>query len=427
MNSQTRRGGDLASLVRPEALQGKAYARLARPPLIANVPLGRPLAATFASGSAIVALLAVMPVSTSYRGHGIVSEAHATTVIRAPRPGQVMRILTQGSDMEAADAVVEIEQPLLGEGGRDPAALTRAHLSRVIDERDAELRLATERHDLALLQVTERERSLQRQLASRNEATRNIAALARQAQQLADRVAADAAGHVSRLDALAIGERTVAARNRHLELDAEANRLRSELAELARHRRIAQIDRLRELDEIKRRHAAQEAALLERSGAQAFSVPAQRRGTVLAVYRQRGDWVSAGDELVLMGPRGDRGAQLRLKVPVPPELANLVAAGQAARVWVNPKRRSEAPFSAKVLAVEQRAGTAATAPEHRRAFVVEVAVDDRGVLARSGLADMRPGSRVEVEIIFGAQPLYESLLPRRAVERIGSLHEVSPS
>lgn len=420
MSLPTSRHVDLTRLIRPEALQGKAYARLANPPLIANVALARPVAVALGCAGLLFLLLSLLPVKTSYRATGAVALASTTSPVRAPRAGQLMRIGMPGDRIARAESVAFLEQPIQSDDGRDPAAPTRKSLAQLANDQNQDLRLLSERFELAHQQLLERDRTLAMLRASNTDAIRHTQALAEQAQRLSDKLSSDAAGYVTRIDALALAERTVTAHNHLIDLQTEQVRLQAEQRDVARSRRILAIDRQRELDEVRRKYLTQEAALLDRSGNQRFSVPAPVDGQVLAVFRRLGDWVAAGDDLLLIGPGGSEPGPAHLTVPIPGDLANLLAVGQQAWVWANPKRPNEAPLPARVISVdplgadtETTSARQSAASPFARAYVARVALDRGESLLHSGLAEVRPGSKVDVEIIFGSQPLYEALLPKR--------------
>lgn len=412
-------------LIRPEALEGKAYARLAHPLLIANPSLVRPLLAALATCTLVVATLAFLPLTRSYRGYGVVSASVDATVVRATRPGQIVRVAGAGTHVAAADAVSLIEQPLRTEDGRSPAEAYSSQLGRLARERASDLRLLEERFALSRAARAQSERSLKERLGSLEASIRNQSALVAEAEALFERFSGFS-GYVTRLDMLALTERKVSAQNRLLDLQGESRRLQTELAESTRATRISEIDHVREQERLRHEYQVDETALLEKEASQAFTIPSPTGGQVLAVYKKRGDWVSAGDEIALVGERESGAHATALSIQVPGELANLLAVGQTVRVWPNVARRSDPPLAGSVSLVEQRT------PEGYRlsgrqpgsapgSFVAHVALE-AGSAPGNVPRHMRVGSEVEMEIVFGSRRLYEVLLPQRVARRVAGAH-----
>ena len=129
-----------AALIRPEALEGKAYARLAHPLIIANPSLKRPLLASLVAAVLVVVGLGVVPVSTSHRGLGVISAAASSTVVRADRQGQVRQIANQGARVSAGSAISVIDSELK-RLQTDLAEQTRARRVLEIDNAHAQKRL----------------------------------------------------------------------------------------------------------------------------------------------------------------------------------------------------------------------------------------------------------------------------------------------
>jgi biotin carboxyl carrier protein len=406
-----------AGLIRPEAVEGKAYARLAHPLLIANPSLLRPLTITLFTATLLVAGLALLPLTNSHRGYGVVSAGISSTVVRSAKAGQIVRIVSQGERVTATGAISFIEQPLQTEGGRNPSDGYTARLRKLAGDRDADLKLLNERFALSMSLAAQVERSLIEQISSLEASVQNQSRLVKEAEALTARISGVAA-YVTRLDTLALAERTVGAQNRLLDLHSQVKKLKTDLIEKARSKRVLEIDQVREEDKIQRQFQFEEAALLEKAASQNFIIPSPIDGEVLTVYKKRGDWVTAGDEIALVGDRAVSKSKT-LSIQIPSELANLLLEKQLVRVWPNGTRRSDPPLVGTVHGIEQRT------PEGYRvsgqqpgsaagSFVAHVALDqvqqsDYG----DGIPELRAGSEVEMEIIFGTKRLYETLLPRR--------------
>ncbi len=404
-------------LIRPEALAGKEYSRLSHPHRLARVPFLAHGLITACAGVALVAAVAFLPVNNAYRTMGTILHASPSTIVRAPDAGQVTRIAAEGMHLQSGGLIASLAQVREGPGGRNPARMETEALARLAKERDVELRLVEERFALSVQSLRLTEQMERDRLASVKASEGNQALLAEQAQALVDRIAASGGGTVSRMDALAVTERSVAARNRRLELQAERVRIEATLQDLERRRRIQEIDRARELDRLERQFHAEEAASLERLAKQAFSVPAQQGGTVLAVYKQVGDWVAAGDELALLGEPAVAGDLGHVVLEVPAEIATSVRVGQQARIRARVNGASESPMSAHLVALEQRAGegsrlrgTPGAAPG---ASPARSPLDPGQQALGPRQADPRVGAKVEVELILDRQRLYETLLPQR--------------
>lgn len=411
-------GNPMISLIRPEALQGKAYARLAHPPLIANPSLKRPLLIAAAALVLVVSAMAAIPIKTSYRGYGVVAATPNARVIRSTRSGQVVRLVKVGDSMMENSVVAVVEQALQTEGGGNPAKSSASRLAMLSQTRQADLRLLNERYMISSAIAAEEEKSLNERLEAAERLARNQGGLVAESETLLSRVAG-MNGHVTRLDTLALAERTVNARNRLIELQAEQKKLKSDLADKIRSKRLVEIDHARDVDRTNRQYESSENELLEKATAQSSGMTAGASGTVSVVYKRIGDWVSAGDEIALLGdPNAATDSQARITLQVPAELANLLNERQVARVWPGGSRRGDPAYLGGVFAIEQR-----TAEGYRLStqqpggvpgsFVAHIAIGLAQMSGQLSSHGLRPGSEVEVEIVFGARPLYEALLPRR--------------
>jgi biotin carboxyl carrier protein len=409
-------GNSAKMLIRPEALEGKSYARLAHPLLVANPSLFRPLLVAAVTSILVLGVLGFTPLTTSYRGYGVVSAAVNSTVVRATRPGQVVKVASQGERTRKGEPISFIEQPVQTDAGRNPAAGYADRLRRLADDRDADIKLLTERYTLSMSLAIDAERALIEQIKTVEKGIRNQAALVSEAEAMTARLST-VAGHVTRLDALALAERTVGAQNRLLDLQAGARKLNSDLTERTRSKRVLEIDHAREQERLRHQFQQEEAALLEKAASHNFVIPSPIDGEVLAVYKRPGDWVTAGDEIAIVGERSASKAKT-LSIQVPGELANLLAEKQPVRVWPNGIRRSDSPLVGTVEGIEQRT------PEGYRvrgqqpggapgSFVAHVSLDEAQRDFGEGVVELRVGSEVEMEIVFGTKPLYEALLPRR--------------
>lgn len=414
----TLAAGDRArtTLIRPEALEGKAYARLAHPLLIANPSLVRPLLAAVVTAILVLGVLVFLPLTTSHRGYGVVSAAVNSTVVRATKPGQIVKIANQGERVVSAGPISFIEQPVQTEGGRNPAEGYTIRLHKLVEDRDADIKLIDERFALSMALATEAERSLAEQITSVEHGIRNQARLVNEAEALTARLSG-VAEYVTRVDTLALAERTVAAQNRLLDLQAATKKLRSDLGESSRSKRVLEIDHSRERERLRHQFQQEETILLEKATSQNFVIPSPIDGEVLAIYKKRGDWVTAGDEIALIGEH-PTGKTKTLSIQIPSELANLLAEKQLVRVWPNGTRRSDSPVVGTVTGIEQNT------PEGYRlggqqpggapgSFIAHVSLDEAQPDFGEGVVELRVGSEIEMEIVFGTRPLYEALLPRR--------------
>ena len=136
-------------LIRAEALEGKAYARLAHPLLVANPSLLQPLAITLFTATVLVTGLALLPLTHSHRGYGVVSDGMSSTVVRSAKAGQIVRIVSQGERVTATGAISFIEQSFQTEGGRNPSDGYTTRLGKLVSDRDADLKLLNERFALS--------------------------------------------------------------------------------------------------------------------------------------------------------------------------------------------------------------------------------------------------------------------------------------
>ncbi len=404
-------------LIRAEALEGKAYARLAHPLLVANPSLLQPLAITLFTATVLVTGLALLPLTHSHRGYGVVSDGMSSTVVRSAKAGQIVRIVSQGERVTATGAISFIEQSFQTEGGRNPSDGYTTRLGKLVSDRDADLKLLNERFALSMSLAAQVERSLTEQISSLEASVQNQSRLVKEAEALTARISGVAA-YVTRLDTLALTERTVGAQNRLLDLHSQVKKLKTDLIEQARSKRLLEIDQMREQDKIQRQFQFEESALLEKAASQNFIIPSPIDGEVLTVYKKPGDWVTAGDEIALVGNKSMSKSKT-LSIQIPSELANLLLEKQPVRIWPNSTRRSDPPLVGTVHIIEQRT------PEGYRvsrqqpgsaagSFIAHVALDQvQQSKYGDGVPELRAGSAVEMEIIFGTKRLYETLLPRR--------------
>lgn len=411
-------GNDMLTLIRPEALQGKAYARLALPPLIANPALKLPLLVAACALAMVVGAIAFVPIKSSYRGYGVVAAAPHARVVRATRSGQIIKLAKVGDSMTEDAVVAVVDQAVQTESGRNPAKSSATRLTMLSQTRENDRRLLDERYSLSRAIAVEEERALKERLDATGRLARNQEGLVSESNALLARISG-MNDHVTRLDTLALAERTVNARNRLIDLQADLRKLKSDVADKVRSKRLIEIDHTREVDRIARQYEANETELLEKSTSQSTGIMAGVAGSIAAVYKRIGDWVSAGDEVALVGDfQGASDMESRVTLQVPAELANLLSERQVARVWPAGSKRGDAPLIGAVDAIAQRTVEGYRLSRQQPggvpgSFVAYIALRLVQVDAQGLSGSLRPGSEVEAEVVFGTRPLYESLLPRR--------------
>jgi hypothetical protein len=367
--------------------------------------------------ASVLALLALVPLTNAYRGGGIVAAAPGSVIVRASKAGQLARIAVAGDAVERTSVLAVVEKPAQTESGSSAAKESEERLASLNAKREGVLRLIAEKYEISLLGARQSEALLKERLAMLKTQFRGQQDLAAEAEALRERLAA-LHGQVTRLDTLSLAERSVAARGRLLELEADMRRTEVELQAKAREMRVLEIDRARESESAARLYSQEQGELLQRATSESSAVLAGAPGVVRVLYKQKGDWVAPGDELAMVSAGGgDAAASRTVTVHVPAAQANLLARGQAARVWPAGSRKADAPLTGKVAAVSQRTAEGsrvrAEAGSAPGSFVADVALDAGGANAENGLAMLRAGSEVDVEIVFGSTPLYEALLPKR--------------
>lgn len=410
----------LSDLVRPEAVRGKAWARLSRPSLVANASLRLPVTLSVLSLVALVALVAWLPVPATFRHAGIVTQGPRAAIVRSPKAGQLESIAAVAQSVSARQPVAVVAQSLRTDGDRDPRLATSRTLAEIDEAKRSELRLVEERHEASLAQLASRERVLKTRQAGIEQSLANMRSLAEHARKTEERLTTEAAGFITRMDALSIAERATSASNRLLELRMEQDRISAELQDIRGANRIQEIDYQRSAQEIHRRYLNEEMALVDRSAQQGFSLPSPIDGVVRAAYKKPGAWISPGDELLLIETsRAADDDSVIVRVPCPANLINQVVVGQRATVWLNPHRRDEPARSGKVVAVEQSAddGSSGAQLPEARLFAVNVALTRAPSGSQPEAIAVRVGSEVEVELLLSSQRLYEAILPTRVTRR----------
>lgn len=412
--------------MRPEALRGRAYARLARPGLLEGLSLRMPLAVALFAAVSISVLVIYLPISTTYTAYGFVANKQASSVVRAPKTGQLVHVAPLGTDVPDGGVVGQISQAVMAEGGRDPRVLNSEQLRQLTTEREAALRLIEEKFDLSMLQLINREHFLEDRIKVSTSNLRTIESLSEQAQRLSDAVNAEPLRVVSKLDALGISDKAATLKNREFEIRSELDRTKSDLLDIASSKRILTINKLRDRDETRRQFAALEASLLERSGALNMSIPSHSAGRVLATYKQAGEWVNSGDEIALIGPPNQDAWGLKFYVPVSADIANLIKIGQTVRIWVNAHRKGDSPVVGRLVALDRSGeyreqSRVGLQKQQTSSFVAVVELEQGNADNDLALKTLRIESQVEVEIVLGVQRLYEALLPNRLTRNAQTL------
>lgn len=412
--------------MRPEALRGRAYARLARPGLLEGLSLRMPLAVALFAAVSISVLVIYLPISTTYTAYGFVANKQASSVVRAPKTGQLVHVAPLGTDVPDGGVVGQISHAVMAEGGRDPRVLNSEQLRQLTTEREAALRLIEEKFDLSMLQLINREHFLEDRIKVSTSNLRTIESLSEQAQRLSDAVSAEPLRVVSKLDALGISDKAATLKNREFEIRSELDRTKSDLLDIASSKRILTINKLRDRDETRRQFAALEASLLERSGALNMSIPSHSAGRVLATYKQAGEWVNSGDEIALIGPPNQDAWGLKFYVPVSADIANLIKIGQTVRIWVNARRKGDSPVVGRLVALDRSGeyreqSRVGLQKQQTSSFVAVVELEQGNADNDLALKTLRIESQVEVEIVLGVQRLYEALLPNRLTRNAQTL------
>lgn len=407
---------DITHLLRPESLQGKAYARLSHPLAIAPPSMGRSLGTAAAIVLAITLALTLTPVKGSFRGAGVIAAPKGSHIVRAANTGQVIRIAQEGQVVTPGAVIAVIGQLAQSEGGANPAISISSRIEATRRARESETRLLDEKHRLSMLIATEAETSARDRLTVVEKLTKNQQDLVVESEALYRRVGGTA-GYVTRIDALSLAERNTAAKNRLLDMEVEAKRLRQDIVDKQRTRRLLEIEYTREIERLRRQFDAEQGDLIEKSIARNAAVPAAAAGTVATVYKRLGDWVATGDEVALvLEDQTLPSESVHISAGVREDSANKLAIGQLAYVWPYGFHDNDAPLTGTVTRVEQRTRESERLKARQFAgvpgsFVAHIELQNSPRL-RVLRQRLRPGAEVEVEIVFESLPLYLSLLPR---------------
>lgn len=418
MSGAERNG--LLSLVRREALIGKAHARLARPQELAKVSIGKAWAASFLVASALAAGFLALPVSQKFVGIGyVVGGGSNGVIVRASMDGTVAWIAAEGDGIGAGGLVAEIERASRWKAGSSAKDLTRLQLETLSDGEQKEAAYINERYALSVAQIQAERQAKVLRLRTVEASLRSARDLAEVAKALNDRVGAEAAGTVTKLDALAIAERFVSATGRAMALESEAHQLRTDLENSQRQERIAEVDRQRELTTLQKVNAQAIAEASTRSTTLGSAEVTERTGRVTAIYKRQGDWVVAGDQLAALST-GSFPARLVVQVPLPDRFGGAVRKGHVARLWPKGGEAAERPIPGIVQSIERSSkysSNSGVRTEHvgsdraRTGFVatLELLEHDEGVLADK----LAIGAEMGAEIVLGKKSVLELMLPER--------------
>ena len=238
------------------------------------------------------------------------------------------------------------------------------------------------------------------------------------AAKLNARVNGEAPGIIAKVDTIAMAERALNARSRVAQLQSDAEQVSSAIANLERRKRMAAIDRDRQLSALRTSRAQVLAEASVRSASIGSVEVSLSEGKVATAFKKPGDWVRAGDELAsVQGLNTSHGPVVM--VPLPDRLGGAVTTGQSTMLWLKAGERSERPIRGQIERVERSSsfkGIAATRAgdaydQRRTGFVATVRIE-RGQV-NLGVERLAVGSEVGVEIIMGSRPVLDVLIPER--------------
>lgn len=409
----------MIGLVRAESLRGRAHSRLARPAELWSVSLS---AAWWVSGvvvALLTAALLALPVSQSYMGSGYVASSQASgSIIRSSTEGTVKWIAAEGERVGAGERIAEIDRGARTEAAFSAMEAARAHVSLLREAEAKDSALIKERYLLELAQIRTEQASLEARLRETKTSMRDFSEFSEAVAKLNARVNAEAPGMIAKVDTLAMAERALNARSRVAQLQSDGENVSSAIASLERRKRMAEIDRDRQLSAMR----TSKAQVLAEASVMAATIGSievsSTEGKVATAFKKLGDWVRPGDELASVQSLNAPLGQV-VMVPLPDRLGGAVAVGQSAMLWLKAGERSERPIRGQIERVDRSssyrgvAGTAAidSGEERRTGFVATLRIEHGQESLH--VEKLAVGSEVGVEIIMGSRSVLNMLIPER--------------